>query len=159
MQETIGKRIARLRQQYGWTQQELANRLAISRVAISHIEMDLTLPGERTITLLAGLFKISPRRLVEDSDYPAAKSDRLPLVACCHTPLEMDLALMAKDFEWLRLVEQAATHPDEFEHLHSKVMREWRTRLEGWALEWLDNHELALLEQARRNLESQNRSG
>jgi hypothetical protein len=37
-------------------------------------------------------------------------------------------------------------------------MTEWRTRLEEWTLEWLDNHELALLEQARRNLENQNRS-
>jgi transcriptional regulator with XRE-family HTH domain len=153
MQETIGKRIARLRQQHGWTQQELANRLAISRVAVSHIEMDLTLPGERTITLLAGLFKIPPHRLVEGSDYPAAKADRLPQVACCHTALEMDLALMTKDLEWLQVVETVAIDAAAVEHLRSQALTNWRARLEQWTHEWLDSHELELLEQARRRLE------
>ena len=63
-QETIGQRIARLRQQMGWTQEALAERVAISRVAISHFEMDIAIPSERTITLLAGLFKLSPPELV-----------------------------------------------------------------------------------------------
>jgi transcriptional regulator with XRE-family HTH domain len=58
MLESIGKRIARLRQERGWTQQDLATRLASSRVAVSHIEMDLIIPSERTVTLLAGLFKL-----------------------------------------------------------------------------------------------------
>jgi transcriptional regulator with XRE-family HTH domain len=39
--ETIGRRLARLRQEQGWTQQTLAARLAISRVAVSHYEMKL----------------------------------------------------------------------------------------------------------------------
>ena len=65
--ETIGQRIAQLRQANGWTQQALAERIAISRVAISHIEMDLTTPGERTIALLAGVFKLSPQALVADT--------------------------------------------------------------------------------------------
>ena len=57
MVETIGKRIAYLRQKNNWTQQSLANRLAMSRVAISHIEMDLTIPSERSITLMAGIIQ------------------------------------------------------------------------------------------------------
>jgi transcriptional regulator with XRE-family HTH domain len=65
MVETIGKRIASLRQKNSWTQATLANRLAMSRVAISHIEMDLTIPSERSITMMAGLFKLSPLDLVE----------------------------------------------------------------------------------------------
>jgi len=40
MNESIRKRIARLHQGNGWTQQSLADRVAMSRVAISHIEMD-----------------------------------------------------------------------------------------------------------------------
>lgn len=158
MQETIGKRLARLRQQHGWTQQELANRLAISRVAISHIEMDLTLPSERTITLLAGLFKIPPHRLVEESDYPPAKADRLPQIACCHTQLEMDLALMSKDFEWLNEMEKIAIIPGEFDRLFTTVISKWRTRLDEWTREWLDNHESQLLEQAWYTLETRDRS-
>jgi transcriptional regulator with XRE-family HTH domain len=38
--ETIGRRPARLRQEQGWTQQTLATRLAISRVTVSHFEID-----------------------------------------------------------------------------------------------------------------------
>jgi len=62
--EPIGKRIARLRAGRGWTQQSLAARLAISRVAVSHIEMELSYPSERTITLLAGWLKLPPHELV-----------------------------------------------------------------------------------------------
>ncbi|MCU0492932.1 MAG: helix-turn-helix domain-containing protein, partial [Chloroflexaceae bacterium] len=51
MTETFGARIARLRNARGWTQQELADHLAISRVAVSHIEAELSVPGERTVTL------------------------------------------------------------------------------------------------------------
>src|SRR3989304_8739475 len=100
MQETIGKRIARLRQETGWTQRALAARRAISRVAVSQIEMDLTLPSERTVTLLAGLFKLSPQALVEGTTYPLAKAERLPQVACCYTALEYDLALL-NDLAWI----------------------------------------------------------
>lgn len=87
--EQIGKRIARLRSEGDWTQQSLSARLGISRVAISHIEMDSTVPGERTITLLAGIFKVSPHDLVYGTTYPKAKSDRLPNVACRYTEIEL----------------------------------------------------------------------
>jgi len=49
-----------MRGSLGWTQQDLADRLAVSRVAVSHIEAGLRDPGERTVTLLAGLFKVEP---------------------------------------------------------------------------------------------------
>jgi transcriptional regulator with XRE-family HTH domain len=57
--ESFGKRIAHLRQQRGWTR-TLAKRLAVSRVAVSHIEMGLSIPSERTVVLLAGLFDTEP---------------------------------------------------------------------------------------------------
>jgi transcriptional regulator with XRE-family HTH domain len=117
MTESIGKRIARLRQEHGWTQQDLAARLAISRVAVSHIEMDLSLPGERTITLLAGLFKLSPHALVEETSYPAAKAERLPESTPSYTPLELDLALLNRDLEWLKRLNGAGSA--------------WRTQFEG----------------------------
>jgi len=68
--ESFGKRIARLRQQRGWTQERLAERLAVSRVAVSHIEMGLSIPSERTVVLLAGLFDTEPHLLVAGSNYP-----------------------------------------------------------------------------------------
>jgi transcriptional regulator with XRE-family HTH domain len=123
--EAIGKRIARLRTSLGWTQQMLADRLAISRVAVSHIEMDLTIPGERTITLLAGIFKMTPAELVQHSTYPDAKAERLPLNVCSYTPLEVELALLENDLKWLEKVKNTAN----FKGLRAQMISEWRERL------------------------------
>src|SRR4051812_49532296 len=77
-QEVLGRRIADLRAKLGWTQQELAERLAISRVAVSHLEAGLTDPGERTVALLAGVFKVEPHELVAGPTKPLPQSERLP---------------------------------------------------------------------------------
>src|SRR5215216_3707256 len=75
-EETLGQRIARLRARRGTTKERLAERLAASRVAVSHFEMGLALPSERTLVLLAGLFKQEPHALVAGTNYPAAKAER-----------------------------------------------------------------------------------
>ena len=126
--ETIGQRIARLRQANGWTQQALAERIAISRVAISHIEMDLSTPGERTIALLAGVFKSSPQELVADTTYPRAKAERLPPVVCSYTALEVDLSLLENDLAWLERLGDSRQHP----RLLEEVRARWLPRLERW---------------------------
>ncbi len=95
--ESLGRRIAKRRAELGWTQQALADRVAVTRVALSHIETGLTVPGERTVALLAGVFGCEPHELVAETDYPAAKADRLPLVTARHTEVELQLALLAAD--------------------------------------------------------------
>jgi transcriptional regulator with XRE-family HTH domain len=100
--EGLGRRIARLRAERGWTQQQLADRLAISRVAVSHLETGLSDPGERTVTLLAGLFRIEPHDLVAATSYPSAKAERLPVVVTRYTEVEHRLALLDADLAWLR---------------------------------------------------------
>ncbi|HEY2331885.1 MAG TPA: helix-turn-helix transcriptional regulator [Acidimicrobiales bacterium] len=97
----LGRRIADRRGGLGWTQQELADRVGISRVAVSHLEAGMSQPGERTVTLLAGVFKTEPRELVEGTDYPAAKKERLPLVSARYTEVELQLALLERDLAWL----------------------------------------------------------
>ena len=152
MQETIGKRIARLRQESGWTQQSLASRLAISRVAVSQIEMDRTIPSERTITLLAGLFKRSPQALVEATTYPQAKADRLPEVACCYTALEYDLALLDNDLAWLR---RLAGCPDALRlaaGVQAELLAHWRCRLEALRQQVTGESELARLDAASKEI-------
>ena len=94
MHESLGDRIAKHRTELGWTQAELAGRIAISRVALSHIESSISTPGERTVALLAGVFKVEPHELVAGTDYPAAKSERLPLVAARYTEVEHQRALL-----------------------------------------------------------------
>lgn len=132
--ETIGKRIARLRQKRGWTQQRLADHLGISRVAISHIEMDLTAPGERTITLMAGWFKLSPHELVADTTYPKAKAERLPVEVCSYTPFELDLALLENDLLWLERLQEGEKH-NRFRH---QVWERWQPRLAKWDADIFD---------------------
>jgi hypothetical protein len=51
--------------------------------------MGLAVPSERTVVLLAGLFKQEPHELVAETDYPVGKSERLPLVACRYTEIEL----------------------------------------------------------------------
>ena len=101
MDESLGRRIADLRQKLGLTQQELAERVGISRVAVSNLESGLSDPGERTVALLAGVFKVEPHELVEGTSYPPAKADRLPLVVARHTEVELQLALLDSDLAWL----------------------------------------------------------
>jgi transcriptional regulator with XRE-family HTH domain len=148
MRQTIGKRVAKLRQEKGWTQQMLADRLAISRVAVSHIEMDISIPGERTITLLAGLFKITPYDLVQDTTYPNAKTDRLPFVACSYTLLECDILLLENDLAWLQEIRKHPTYP----RLREKVYRRWINRLASWETETIDPQEKELLAKGRVQL-------
>ena len=95
--ESLGRRVADHRAKLGLTQQELAERLGISRVAVSHVEAGLSEPGERTVTLLAGLFKLEPHELVAGTTYPQAKADRLPVVAARYTEVEHQLALLAAE--------------------------------------------------------------
>lgn len=141
---TIGQRIAQLRQANGWTQQELAERVAISRVAVSHIEMDLSTPGERTITLLAGMFKVSPQELVANTTYPPAKAERLPLVVCSYTALELDLSLLQNDLAWLERLAGSRHHP----RLLEEVRARWLPRLEAWRHEVLDGEQRRHLDAA-----------
>src|SRR5215218_3444280 len=105
--ETLGQRIARLRARRSWTQERLAEQLAASRVAVSHFEMGLALPSERTIVLLAGLFKLEPHELIAGTGYPIAKAERLPAVACRYSEAEQQLALLRRDLEWSARLDQA----------------------------------------------------
>ena len=117
--ENLGRRIADFRQKLGWTQQDLAERIGVSRVAVSHLEAGMTDPGERTVALLAGVFKVEPHELVGGTTYPPGKSDRLPLVAARHTEVELQLALLDNDLMWTERL------PDE----RARVVGEWQIKL------------------------------
>src|SRR5437016_7990862 len=137
MTENLGRRIAVLRGALGWTQQELADRLAVSRVAVSHIEAGLREPGERTVVLLAGLFKVEPWELVAGTAYPEAKAERLPTVACRYTEVELQLRLLELD---------------EDRGLDAARRADWDSRLAAMAKITFDRAELDLLADARRRL-------
>ncbi len=142
MPENLGRRIARLRGGLGWTQADLAARLAISRVALSHLEAGISVPGERTVTLLAGLFKLEPHELVEATNYPRAKAERLPVVVCRYTEVELQLALLSADLE------RADVGLDPVE------ADEWRQRLRKLRRVSHDRREREALAEAIRELDN-----
>lgn len=133
--ESLGRRIAGHRAKRAWTQADLAERLGISRVAVSHLETDVSPPGERTVALLAGLFKLEPHELVAGTNYPAAKADRLPPVANRYTEAELQVALCEADLAWVERGPSA--HGD-------RVLHEWDLRLRALAGE-CDRHDRPLV--------------
>lgn len=99
MHEPLGRRIAQLRGDLGWTQADLAERVGISRAALSHLEAGMSTPGERTLALLAGIFKMEPHELIAGTAYPVAKAERLPTVVARYTEVELQLRLLEHDVE------------------------------------------------------------
>jgi transcriptional regulator with XRE-family HTH domain len=141
--ENLGRRIADLRGKLGMTQQELAERLAVSRTAVSHLEAGMTVPGERTVVLLAGLFKIEPRELVAGTNYPLGKAQRLPAVAARYTELELLTTLLDNDLAWLERAGDAHRR---------RVLDEWDARLSSVDDNSIDLRERELLRDARQRV-------
>ena len=140
--ESLGRRIAKLRAELGWTQQELADRVAVSRVALSHLESGLSTPGERTVALLAGVFGMEAHQLVDGTTYPVAKADRLPLVVTRHTEAELQIRLLDRDLEI------AVRYGDR------AVLEGWGERLAALREVTLDARQRDLLDQAAQRLRS-----
>lgn len=138
--ESLGQRIARLRARKAWTQQDPADRLAMSRVAVSHIEMGMSMPSERTIVLLAGLFSCEPLELVEGTSYPVAKVDRLPAIACRYTEVEHQIALMRRDLFWFTSI---GAHPNT-----KQIYQYWDTLLREFLQQPLPQQEKTMLKEA-----------
>ena len=95
--------------------------MAISRVALSNLESGRSVPGERTVTLLAGVFGMEPYDLVAGTSYPRAKVDRLPAVAARYTQVELQLALLDRDLRWLESAPPAVAR---------EVVAGWRVTLD-----------------------------
>lgn len=125
MPDQLGKRIALCRAALGMTQQELADRIAVSRVAISHLEMGLQVPSERTIALLAGVFGCEPHQLVANTYYPPAKADRLPPVVARYTEIDKELLLLKRDLHW---IDRVAALPQSRVIVH-ETLHGWLDRL------------------------------
>ncbi len=99
----------------------------------------MSIPGERTVALLAGLFKLEPHELVAGTDYPPAKADRLPLVVARYTEVEHQLRLLELDTE---------------RGLDGARRDDWVERLRLLAKGAHDRREIELLDETRRRLSS-----
>jgi transcriptional regulator with XRE-family HTH domain len=137
---SLGRRIAKLRAELGWTQQELADRVAVSRVALSHLESDLSTAGERTVTLLASVFGMEPHEFVAGTTYPMAKVDRLPLVVARHTEVALQCRLLDRDLD------------DHARTGDGSVLDGWSARLTGLLRDTHDPRLRELVAQAQARL-------
>lgn len=141
---SLGRRIADLRAERNWTQQQLADRLGISRVAVSHLETDLNVAGERTVALLAGCFSMEPHDLVAGTTYPVAKADRLPVVVARWTEVEHQVALLDRDLWW-------AARPGAMTGSETDALLDrWESTLAKLADAVLDPGEMKAVAAARR---------
>lgn len=71
-----GDRIAYLREQRGYTQEELANRLGISRSALSHYEKNRREPDLQTLNAIADFFQVTVDYLFGRTPYPTDKEKK-----------------------------------------------------------------------------------
>ncbi|MGU3473436.1 helix-turn-helix domain-containing protein [Paenibacillus sp. D51F] len=71
----IGTRIARLREERGWTQEQTSVTLGISRAALSHYEKNRREPDTDTLAKFADLYRVSIDYLVGRTDNPAGVLD------------------------------------------------------------------------------------
>lgn len=141
--ESLSDRISAHRAKLGWTQQELADRVGISRVAVSHLESGLSDAGERTVALLAGVFKVEPHELVAGTSYPTAKAERLPVVVARHTEVEQQLALLDADLAWLDHVPAAVGR---------QRLQSWAARLVALESDTFDRRQRALVAEGARRV-------
>ena len=68
----LGERLKFLRQQTNKTQQQIADKLGITRAAYSHFENDRNQPDSDTIVRLAELFEVS-------TDYLLGRDEKKPV--------------------------------------------------------------------------------
>jgi transcriptional regulator with XRE-family HTH domain len=139
--------VAKLRGELGWTQSQLAERVAVSRVALSHVESNLSVPSERTVTLLAGVFGLEPHELTAGTDYPQAKAERLPLVTARHTELAHQLALLGAQLDVAGRIPGPAG-----DRLAADLRAEWADRLRGLLDRTADAEERRRLRATLRSL-------
>lgn len=66
---SIGVRITKLRKQLNLTQQELSDKIGITRAALSHYEKDRREPDTSTIVKLSDFFQVSTDYLLKGEDF------------------------------------------------------------------------------------------
>ena len=64
---TLGEKLQKLRKARGWTQEELAEKVGVSRQSLSKWESDSTLPDTANVIILADLFGVSIDYLLREA--------------------------------------------------------------------------------------------
>jgi len=68
--KNYGERISQLREQHHLTQEELANKLSISRASLSHYEKNRRVPDYEVLDRIADIFQVTVDYLIGRTDDP-----------------------------------------------------------------------------------------
>jgi transcriptional regulator with XRE-family HTH domain len=79
MRMTVGERIVALRKSMGYTQNELANKVGVSRQTIRNYESNMVEPSLFNATCISEVFKVSLDFLAKGVENDAS-SEELPLL-------------------------------------------------------------------------------
>lgn len=60
----LGKRVANLRKQQGFTQEQLAEKIGLTPIFISHIETNRSVPSLKTTIKLCNALQVGPEELL-----------------------------------------------------------------------------------------------
>ena len=63
----FGARLSTLRQERGWTQAQLAEKLSVSVKAVTYYEREVSSPNTRTLTRIAEALGVEPATLLDGS--------------------------------------------------------------------------------------------
>lgn len=121
--QTLGEKILRLRKQAGLSQEELGNKVGVTRQAVSRWESDALRPKASAMQALSDCFCVDIRYLLGEEDAPAAAEEeaRLPVpraegaaapqaedASAPHAPAQRAKARHARLWVWLAAAGVAA---------------------------------------------------
>lgn len=89
---TFAEKLLQLRKNEGYSQEELANKLEVSRQAVSRWEMGTSIPDSTNLLYISKLFHVSTDYLLND-DYES--DNDIPKVKESNKILQMNLCLIA----------------------------------------------------------------
>lgn len=98
---TLGEKLQQMRKQAGFSQEELAGRMGVSRQAVSKWELDETMPETENVVQLSRLFGVSCDYLLRDEvdeagvPLPAPGETHLDRQGWAHNALALSLAVCA----------------------------------------------------------------
>ena len=81
MNMTFGEKLLHLRRQAGYSQEDLAALLGVSRQAVSRWELGATLPDAQNLVQLSGLFSVSIDSMLQDGMELTAPGQPVPSAA------------------------------------------------------------------------------
>jgi len=119
----IGDKICKLRQKNGWSQDELAEKLSVSRQSISKWESGKALPDSNKIILLSELFSVTADFLLKDSeelvpDFVSGAAETVKTVATVEPAEETDKNAISDD----KPVTEASPHREPKKKLPKKIV-------------------------------------